>query len=318
MNGFPDRRYFARIARESNFRAGRLETVFRVTRLLGQISERFGDELLLRGGTALNLLHLDLPRLSVDIDLDFVGAAGAEQARRRRPELLAEIEALARAAGYAVARERASYAMAHLRLPYHDADGRQALIKIDVNFLDRVPALPPDRVAVRHPFGDDLPTGTMQTFTLLELAAAKTIALVRRTLPRDLFDVAMLAKLPGLDAELLSSVLVVRGAGYPPPSPASYTPRVVEQVRLVRWRSEVVALARRPVPVSLKTAKERAADFLHRAIDLVDGHREFLLQLERGELMPDLLPGGVFVDRVGANPALLWRLRVGAETLEER
>jgi hypothetical protein len=41
VNGFPDRRYFAR-AHESGFRAGPLETVFRLTRLLGQINERFG------------------------------------------------------------------------------------------------------------------------------------------------------------------------------------------------------------------------------------------------------------------------------------
>jgi hypothetical protein len=318
VNGFPDRRYFARIARESNFRPGPLETVFRLTQLLGQISERFGDELLLRGGTALNLLHLELPRLSVDIDLDFVGAADAEQAQRRRPELLAEIEALARAAGYEVAQERASYAMAHLRLPYLDADGRPALLKFDVNFLDRVPVLAPARLAVRHPFGDDLPKSTMQTFSRAELAAAKTIALVRRTLARDLFDVAMLAALPDLDDELLRSVLVVRGAGYPPPSPADYAPQIVERVRSVRWRSEVLALVRRPVPVSLETAKERAADFLRRATDLGDGHREFLLQLERGELRPDLLRSAELSDRVGANPALLWRLRVGAEALEER
>jgi len=318
VNGFPDRRYFARIARESGFRAGPLETVFRLTQLLGQISERFGDELLLRGGTALNLLHLELARLSVDIDLDFVGAADAEQAQLRRPELLAEIEALARAAGYEVAQERASYAMAHLRLPYVDADGRPALLKFDVNFLDRVPVLPPAQLEVRHPFGDDLPASTMQTFALPELAAAKTIALVRRALARDLFDVAMVAALPDLDDALLRSVLVVRGAGYPPPSPADYAPQVIERVRPVAWRSEVLALAQRPVPVSLETAKERAGDFLRRATDLSDGHREFMLQLERGELRPDVLPGGELVDRVAANPALLWRLRVGAEALEER
>lgn len=318
MNGFPDRRYFARIARESGFRAGPLETVFRLAQLLGQISERFGDELLLRGGTALNLLHLELPRLSVDIDLDFVASADAEQAQRRRPELLAELEALARAAGYEVAQERASYAMAHLRLPYFDADGRPTLLKFDINLLDRVPVLPPARLAVRHPFGDDLASGTMQTLALPELAAAKTIALVRRALARDLFDVAMLAALPDLDDELLRFVLVVRGAGYPPPSPADYAPQVVERVRPARWRSEVLALAHRPVLVSLETAKERARDFLRRATNLSDGHREFLLQLERGELRPDLLPGGELADRVGANPALLWRLRVGAGALEER
>jgi predicted nucleotidyltransferase component of viral defense system len=318
MNAFPDRRYFARVAGESGFRAGPLETVFRLAQLLSQIGDRFGDELLLRGGTALNLLHLDLPRLSVDIDLDFVGTADAEQAQLRRPELLAEIEALARAAGYEVAQERASYAMAHLRLPYVDADGRSALLKFDVNFLDRVPVLPPAQLTVRHPFGDDLPASTMQTFALPELAAAKTIALVRRALARDLFDVAMVAALPDLDDELLRSVLVVHGAGYPPPSPADYAPQVVERVRPVAWRSEVLALAQRPVSVSLETAKERAGDFLRRATDLSGGHREFMLQLERGELRPDVLPGGELVDRVAANPALLWRLRVGAEALEER
>lgn len=223
MNASPDRRYFARIARESGFRAGPLETVYRLAQLLAGIGERFGDELLLRGGTALNLLHLDVPRLSVDIDLDFVGTADAEQARQRRPQLLAEIEALAQATGYEVAQERASYAMAHLRLPYLDADGRPALLKFDVNFLDRVPVLPPVRLAVQHPFGDDLATSTMLTFALPELAATKTIALVRRALARDLFDAAMLATLPDLDGERMRTVLVVRGAGYPLPSPRDYS-----------------------------------------------------------------------------------------------
>ncbi len=318
MNDFPDRGYFARIARESGFRAGPLETVFRLAELLGRIDERFGDELSLRGGTALNLLYLDAPRLSVDIDLDYVGAADAEQAQERRPELLAELEALARAPGYEVTQERASYAMAHLRLAYVDADGRPAGLKLDVNFLDRVPVLPPVRLSIRHLFGDDLPATEIQTLALPELAAAKTIALVRRALARDLFDVAMLAGLHGIHDRLLRTVLVVRGAGYPPPAPSGYSPQIVERVRVVRWRSEVMALARRPIPVSLETAKEQAAQFVLRATDLTEGHLEFLRRLELRELRPELLPDQEVHDRVAANPALLWRMRVGAEALEER
>ncbi len=157
----------------------------------------------------------------------------------------------------------------------------------------------------------------MQTFALSELAAAKTIALVRRALARDLFDVAMLAELPGIDDELLRTVLVVRGAGYPPPSPADYSPQVVDRVRAVRWRSEVMALARRPTPISIETAKEQAGRFLRRATDLTDAHREFLRRLGLGELRLELLPSEIG-DRVALNPALLWRLRVGAEALEER
>lgn len=318
MNAFPDRRYFARIARESGFRAGPLETVYRLAQLLGGISEQFGDELSLRGGTALNLLHLDVPRLSVDIDLDFVGTADAEQARQRRPQLLAEIEALARAAGYEVAQERASYAMAHLRLPYVDADGRPALLKFDLNFLDRVPVLPPVSLAVRHPFEDDLPASEVQTLALAELAAAKTIALVRRALARDLFDVAMLAGLPEIDDELLRTVLTVRGAGYPPPSPVDYSAQVAERVRPVHWRSEVLALVRRPIPVTLEAAREQATGFFRRATDLAAGQREFLRRLELGELLPELLGSPKIEERVALNPALLWRLRVGAEAIEER
>lgn len=317
MNGFPDRRYFARIAIESGFRAGPLETVFRLAQLLGRIDDRFGNEFLLRGGTALNLLHLDLPRLSVDIDLDYVGSPDAEQAQQRRPELLAELQALARSVGYDAIQERASYAMTHLRLPYIDAENRPAFLKLDINFLDRVPVLSPDRLAVLHPFADDLPPSEMHTLVLAELAAAKTIALVRRALARDLFDVAMLAQLAGVDDELLRTVLVVRGAGYPPPSPADYSAEVVDHVRPVRWRSEVLALVRRPIPVTLEVAKQRAIEFLGRAANLNDGHRAFLQALELGELRPEFL-GQQFQDRVSVNPALLWRLQAGPAVLEDR
>lgn len=115
--------------------------------------------------------------------------------------------------------------MAHLRLGFINADGRPDLLKFDINFLDRVPVLPSERLPVRHPFGDDLPPIEMQTFALPELAAGKAIALVRRALARDLFDIAMLAGLPNLDVRTFVTVLVVRGAGYPPPSPAEYSAR---------------------------------------------------------------------------------------------
>jgi len=208
--------------------------------------------------------------------------------------------------------------MAHLRLGYVDASGLSAQLKLEVNFLDRVPVLPPARLTVRHPFGDDLPAGDVQTLALPELAASKLIALVRRGLARDLFDVAMISTLPGLDDDLLRTALVVRGSSYPPPSPAAYSADAVERVQPARWRSEVVALARRPVPLSLDAAKTQAAELLVRAIALGDGHREFLRLLDRGELRPDLLPGNIVTDRVAANPGLLWRLRRGVDTLEER
>lgn len=318
MSRFPDRRYFARVGSETGFRAGPLETVFRLAHLLGELAADHGEELSLRGGTALNLLHLDVPRLSVDVDLDFVGSADAEQARRRRPELLAEIELLARAIGYEVVQERPSYAMGHLRLRYRDASGLASFLKLDVNFLDRVPVLPTERRPLRHPFGEDLAAIDVQTLALDELVAGKLIALARRALARDLFDAAMVATLPGLDVARMRTALVVRGASYPPPSPADYSAEVVERVRPAGWRSEVLALCRRPVPVGLHEARAQATELLRRATELGPAHREFLELLDRGELRPDVLDEEDLRERIAVNPGLLWRLRAGADALEER
>lgn len=318
MNSFPDRRYFNRIANESGFRAEPLETVFRLAQLLGQIDERFSDDLCLRGGTALNLLYLEIPRLSVDLDLDFVGSPDATQARERRRDLLDALASMAGSVGYEVAQQRSSYAMAHLILRYVDAAGRAAFVKFDVNFLDRVPVLHPIRIALRHPFGDDLPQPMVQTHALPELAAGKIIALVRRSLARDLFDVAMLSELPDLDQESLRISLVVRGAGYPAPAPSEYSPTVVDKIRAARWRSEVLALVRRPISLELEIAKTKASEFIRQTIRLESSHHEFLRLLDRGELRPELLTSSETKDRIAVNPALLWRLRVGAGSLEER
>jgi len=315
MNGVPDQRYFTRVAGETGFRAGPLETVFRLVQLLGRIDGRFGDEVSLRGGTALNLLHLDVPRLSVDIDLDYLGAADPEEAQQRRPELLAELEALSQEAGYEVKPERASYAMAHLRLAYADSSGRPAQLELDVNFLDRVPALAPERLPVRHPFGDDLPESEMQTFALAELAAAKTIALVRRALARDLRR-GNARRAPG-DGRRAAHDRDRRSRSRLPAALADrYSAAIVDRIRSVRWRSEVLALVRRPIPVTLEAARVTAAAFIKRATNFTDDQRAFLRLLEAGELRAELL--GDERDRIAANPALLWRLRVGAERLEER
>lgn len=60
------------IARKANFNINTCEKVLRLSSILDffQASE-ISTFLVLKGGTAINLFLLDLPRLSVDIDLDF-------------------------------------------------------------------------------------------------------------------------------------------------------------------------------------------------------------------------------------------------------
>jgi len=318
VSSYPGRRYYERIAAASGYLTANLERVYRLAAVLAEIVTLLPDELLLRGGTALNLLHLEAPRLSVDLDLDYVGSADPEEAQRRRPTLLAELEQLVRRAGYRVERSRQSYAMAHLVLRYENTAARSDALKLDLNFLDRVPVLEPARLPLWHPFGGDLAAPPVLTFAVEELAASKIIALARRGLARDLFDVAELAQLPVLDLEVVRRVLVVRGAAYPPPSPERYSARAGEQVRLVDWRAQVVALARRDQPVELGTAQERAKALLSVVLDLEPAQREFLRALDGGTVDAALLGDPDLAARVQANPGLLWRAQRGVAGLEER
>ena len=67
-------------AKNTGFRPEILEKVIWLTELLNEIFNNtyLKQRLALKGGTALNLFHFGLPRLSVDIDLNYIGALERE------------------------------------------------------------------------------------------------------------------------------------------------------------------------------------------------------------------------------------------------
>ena len=79
-----DRITLGRLAKEQGFVRDTLEKVCRLTDILlfMQQDGLLSGRLALKGGTAINLTVFDLPRLSVDIDLDYVGGVGREQMQK--------------------------------------------------------------------------------------------------------------------------------------------------------------------------------------------------------------------------------------------
>ena len=76
-----------REAAASGFRAEALEKVLRLLELLDGVRSHpfLKSRVVLKGGTALNLFVLDVPRLSVDIDLNYTGAIDRETMLAERP-----------------------------------------------------------------------------------------------------------------------------------------------------------------------------------------------------------------------------------------
>ena len=79
----------AAAAEATGFRADMLERVAQLLGLLDAMQRHpfLRGKLALKGGTALNLFVFDLPRLSVDIDLNYVGAESREAMLEERPRL---------------------------------------------------------------------------------------------------------------------------------------------------------------------------------------------------------------------------------------
>jgi predicted nucleotidyltransferase component of viral defense system len=69
-----DAAQITKLAGENGFPADNFEKVLRLRELLTELHKHpfLSGKLVLKGGTALNLFYLDLARLSVDIDLNYV------------------------------------------------------------------------------------------------------------------------------------------------------------------------------------------------------------------------------------------------------
>jgi len=163
----------------------------------------------LKGGTALNLFVLDIPRLSVDIDLNYVGASDRATMLVERPRIEQALQQVAGRMGLTIKRAPTEHAGGKWRLSYATALGRPGNIEVDVNFVLRTPLWP---VALRdsHPVGGERASQVL-VLDEHELAAGKLAALVARSASRDLFDARELLRRPGLDPAKLRLGFVVYG-----------------------------------------------------------------------------------------------------------
>jgi predicted nucleotidyltransferase component of viral defense system len=200
-----------RTATDSGFQIESYEKAHVLVRLLEAVRTHpfLGSRMALKGGTALNLFVLGLPRLSVDIDLNYIGSSDRTTMLAERPRVEQALQQVAGRMGLTVKRAPTEHAGGKWRLTYATSLGRQGSVEVDVNFMLRTPlwsAVARDS----HPIGGDM---AMQVLVVdeHELAAGKLAALVARSASRDVFDARELLRRPGLDRTRLRLGFVVYG-----------------------------------------------------------------------------------------------------------
>ena len=158
----------------------------------------------IKGGTAINLFELNLPRLSVDIDLTFTRITD-------RPTAIREINAaLTRIAGR-LQHERIDVDIrgsdVSRKLYCSNAD---SLIKIEPNFILRGTIHPPRSLSICETISYlTQMDASMSVLSRAELYGGKFCAALDRQHPRDLFDVAQFYKTSTITDEIKSGFLAL-------------------------------------------------------------------------------------------------------------
>ena len=177
------------VASATGFREEVVEKVLYLEAILGQLARhpQLTDAWVLKGGTALNLFWLDVPRLSIDIDINYVRRADLDGMRADRPAFEAAMLACCEREGCSVRRAPQEHAGGKFHLRYSGGIGGGGSVEMDVNFLQRLPLLGVEHRPPRFPPGTEL--GPIPLLTLEETVAGKFAALLTRRAARDAFDV---------------------------------------------------------------------------------------------------------------------------------
>ncbi len=296
----------------TGFRPEVLEKVIHLLNLLTvfQRHPALGGRLALKGGTALNLFCFDLPRLSVDIDLNYVGAAGREEMLSDRGKVERAVQLACQREELSVTRVPSDHAGGKWRLRYGSALGGSGNLEVDLNFMFRVPLWPVTTM-------DSVDVGTysasgIPVLDLHELAAGKLAALFARQASRDLFDAHGLLTTAELAPDRLRFAFILYGAMNRRDwrtislDDVGCDPRELENHLLPVLSSAVrESLQSGWAEQMAETCRERLASL----VQFTPEEAEFLDRLlDDGEIVPSLLTDDTeMAARIQEHPLLRWK-----------
>lgn len=290
-------------------------TVDKVERLLDLLEElerhpSLQGKLALHGGTAINLFMLGIPRLSVDIDVSYIGEVSRDGMLAERPAIESGIEAVARGLGYVPEPSEGGHAGRTFLLRYRGEWGSDH-VKIDCIYMSRSPVMPP---VMR---GTPLRSGAfVRTLSDAELAGGKAKAFFDRVKVRDLYDISNLkAVCEGLadgERETAHRVLVYY-ASLSASFPHGFADRPKRFAdRQGELKGQLYPMLRLSAPKpALEDLISDAEVFISDWVEpQTDREREYLDRFACGEYRPELLfDDPAMAAAAATNPEALWKLQ---------
>ena len=308
-----NRRKLDERAREYGFNRDTFEKVLRLKIILEYLSTNnyMRDHLLLKGGTAINLTVFNLPRLSVDIDLDFVPNLTKDETIREREHLTGLLKAYMSEQGYSLSDgSRFSYSLDAFYYNYINAAGNRDMIKIEVNYSLRAHVLQSEeRMLVTDAFGDPI---RVKTVAAMEIFAAKTNALLSRAAARDLYDLCNMidAKMFSDDADKFRKCIIFYATISAKELNKTFDASAIDSLIFSKIRTDLFPVLATRDKFDLEAKKQQAKDYISTIMQLTKDEMNYMECFEAKNYKPELLfEDEEILERVRNHPMALWKCK---------
>ncbi len=182
-------------AQELNVQKQTLERVLRLMDVLEFINtdSYLKNKLALKGGTAINLTFYNYMRLSVDIDLDYIGSNDREQMMIDRNLIEKRLLNYTQESNmqYRNDKTKKTHALDSFVFNYSNLFNATDMIKIEINYMNRIHLFDCEKRNITLPLKN---SKKVLTLNKIDLFASKTNALIYRTTIRDIYDVYNMIK----------------------------------------------------------------------------------------------------------------------------
>ena len=304
--------YSQHCSAQTGFAIAPLEKVVRLGELAADITRHpfLGRVLALKGGTALNLCFGPPQRLSVDLDLNYIGHLDRDKMLADRPQVEKALVQLASRKSYRIQQSADAFAGRKIYLIYQSVTGHSDRVEVDLNFLFRLPVAGTTAQEMWQP--GELERLTVRVVSLQEILVGKLLAYLDRSAARDAWDLAYLPVQAEkvMASDRFRSWFIALSAILDHPLTA-YTRDRIEKRVTDRTVSEQL------VPMLIGKTLPQPDDLVNRSwaaispfMTLSNDEAKYIASIQRGKLHPELLFSDAPEEakRMAGHPAILWKL----------
>lgn len=305
------------LAKDNGFRGETLEKVLRLIDVLDFINktDELSPYLVLKGGTSINFTIFNLPRLSVDIDLDFSFDGSKEEMLKIRKEITAIIRRYMEINNYSLSDEtKTKHALDSFVFNYNNLFGNKDNLKIEINYMNRTHIYETTTRNVSISFLNSFKTLTLNKY---ELFGSKIKALLERCTIRDVYDVYhMLKENLFNEAEFdLVKKCVIFYIAIGKTTERSFAEVIndfkikIEAYMVKKTPQYLSSTLKKDDKFSMIDAVNIVKSFISKIMKLNDSELKFITEFDNGNYKPELLfDNQDIINRIQNHPMALWKI----------